>query len=407
MKVTGIIAEYDPFHNGHLYMAEKTREETGADALVAVMSGCFTQRGRPASVDKRTRAEMALAGVDLVIELPFLYACGSAREFAEGAVGILDGIGCVDSVAFGAESDDRELLLRVAEAVNDVGDSTGETRGAEVLRSNLSEGMTYARAFSEAVRELYGDREAEYLSGPNNLLGVEYTAALKRLGSDIDPFIIRRKGAGHDSGEANEGIMSGSGIREMLDRGLCDEIKSFVPASTYDIIIDALSGNEKEDEERLFELLTYRIMTSSADELSGINMVTEGLENRLMTALAGAGSFEELAEGIKSRRYTMARIRRMLMQILVNVGKNDHEQLKGTYYARILGFNSRGREVLKTMRKTSRIPVINNIAGAKDADFRVKRMLEFDGRAAALYEMLRSKENRTEVDIKYVPVNKE
>lgn len=407
MRVTGIIAEYDPFHNGHLYMAERARKETGADALVAVMSGCFTQRGMPASLGKRARTEMALAGVDLVIELPFLYACGSAREFAEGAVGILEGTGCVSRLAFGAESADRELLFQAAEAVNDVGDSSGCSRGAEVLRELLHEGRTYASAFSEAVRRLYGDRTAEYLSRPNNLLGVEYTAAIRRMGSEIDPFIIKRKGAEHDQESAVLNFMSGSGIRHMMKRGMTEEIKSFVPASTYDIIIRALSGNDLVDEDRLFIILTYRIMTASAEELSGMNMVTEGLENRIISALAGAGSLDELAEGIKSRRYTMARIRRMLMQILVNVRKTEQEQLKGTRYARVLGFNSKGREVLKEMRKTSRIPVINNIAGSKDEDFRVKKMLEFDGRAAALYELLRSGKNEFDIDKKYIPVNKE
>ena len=212
-KTAAIIAEYNPFHNGHMLHIARTKERTGATCIVVIMSGQFVQRGDCAICDKFSRARMALeGGADLVLELPLPFACAGAERFALGGTGIADALGCVDYLSFGMECDSEEQLIRTACAVSD------EAIKPELDRL-LAGGMTFAAARTEAVRSVYGDAAADVLCMPNNALAVEYIRALKRLDSRIEPVGIRREGAVHDSWELSGDIASATAVRHMLVDG--------------------------------------------------------------------------------------------------------------------------------------------------------------------------------------------
>ena len=449
MKAAGIIAEYDPFHMGHLYNMDKARELTGAEAIVTVISGHFVQRGKPAFFPRNLRARMALeAGADLVLELPFIYSCSSSRDFAAGAAGILNGLGCIDYLVFGAEEDRMDLLTEAAEASEDA--DRPESRTASIIKSCLDEGLSYPQALSRSIEEVFGKETSALLSAPNNLLATEYIKALKKLHSYIKPLAVRRAGAGHDdmseeispkqasealkAGRAvigtenemlyhNKHMVSGSFIRNKILNAEMSDVSAFLPDSSlkalaafYDELHDESSrahGNpvlssvleetlaekasgvlkllgkaHNASSRTVLQLLKYRILTSSAGELAGIYGVDEGIENRLVQAAGKAGSMDELIHMIKSRRYTYARLSRMLMYVLMNVKEEEVRNIRGCCHARVLGFSEKGRQLLKQIRKSSSIPVISNLAGLDRMDASTGKILDIDIKAGSLYRML-------------------
>ena len=244
MKVTGIIAEYDPFHNGHSYHIKKAREMTGADAIVVVMSGHFTQRGMPAFFSRDARVRMAVdGGADLVIELPYIYACNSSHEFARGAAGILNGIGCVDALVFGAETDDMDTLGKAARAAAGTDD-----RSSAYIKEEMKNGVSYPEALTRSVEKIYGAQTAAVLREPNNLLGIEYMKALRELGSGIKPFIVGRRSAAHGESlemlherKQEQRIASGTAVRKAVYAGGARAAEMLVPDTSFSII----SGYER------------------------------------------------------------------------------------------------------------------------------------------------------------------
>ena len=402
MKVTGIIAEYNPFHNGHKYHIEEARRLTDADCIVAVMSGPFTQRGLPACYDKWSRAAMAVeSGADLVIELPFIYACNSGMEFAQGACGILDSLGCIDYIAFGAESDDAELIFRTANACADK-----EGLLPQYIKKYLSEGMTYGRAFSTAVGEAYGEELRAVLDSPNNLLGVEYIKSLILRDSDIKAVPVLRKGSDHnDLTVASEIFASGTAVREMLDIGDFEKVSKYIPSSALKIGDASSHRNSKEVKDNMFDLLKYKISTTSAERLSEIYSVEEGIENRIkkiMTEGSGETDFDSFIMEIKNKRFTYARLQRIMSYILMDLTDKEFQDLKGTYYGRVLGFSSTGAKLLKSMAEPSRIPIFTNIGQASDCDRKIARCLEIDARASDLFSMVYG-DGRIGQDKKQIP----
>lgn len=338
MKTYGIICEYNPFHNGHIYQIEETKKQTGATHIVAIMSGNYVQRGEPALLDKFKRAEIAVKnGVDLVIEMPVQYCLANAEMFARCGVMLLGSLRCVEGISFGSECGSVEDLQKCADAVTEV--STPEN-----LKPLMEQGIPYPDAVQQLVSYKYGPLVGELLNSPNNILAVEYLKSLKRLGLDkIKPFTVKREGAAHDSGEHSGNIASGEYIRRLIDDG--EDFSAFVPKDTLDAV------NEYDDNDLLcwfenFErVLLYRLRTMSPQELAATPDVGQGLENRIFQAARIATSLEDLLDKIKVKRYPMARIKRILLNALFGIKVDDLKV--PPLYGRILALNDKGADILK------------------------------------------------------------
>lgn len=362
MKISGIVCEYNPFHNGHLYHISETRKN-GATHIIAVMSGNFVQRGDVAVLDKFTRAELAVrSGVDVVVELPVAYCLSSAEIFARGAVYLLDSLGVVDEISFGSECGNVDRLISAMNKADEVAEST-------VMRELMGEGMTYPRALSMVL-----DAEsAELIAEPNNILAVEYLRALKYFDSAIKPFTVKRAGALHDSMNISDRFASASYIRENIESA-----DNFVP----EIWADALK-NDIALLKRLERPILYKIRTVSDEELSAVNDISGGLIQRIYGN--NSASLENLLESVKTKCFTMARIKRVLLSMLIGITKNDISILPP--YVRVLAFNEKGREILALIKKTKKIPVGTSLAklGRLNAD--AHRYAEIESTATDIYSL--------------------
>lgn len=362
MKTVGIIAEYNPFHRGHQYHLKEAMEAANAQACVALLSGPVTQRGEAALWDKWMRAEMAVKnGVDLVLELPFAFACNSAEEFARGGISILTGLGCVTDLAFGCESDPH-LVISAAKR------SARDNEGFCVsLRRGLEEGLSYPAARGRAMGEfcLEGHENASW-DKPNDILGVEYVRQLILQKSCLVPHGIKRRGKYHDeeiyeSGQS-EKFSSATAIRRAFQKGSWGQIEKSVPIETLSI----LKEKTPKEANGLDSMLLYRLIQLGPKGLRNVYGCGEGLEYRLWKALPRAKSEEELLRLASCRRYSDARLRRLLFSALAGLEKGEYSLLKeaameGRLYARVLGFNQRGAQLLHESKKKGKIPIYTNL----------------------------------------------
>lgn len=353
--VTGIIAEYDPFHKGHAFLARRARED-GADCVIAAVSGNVTQRGEFACFGKRERVRAALEnGIDLCVELPAPWACASAADFARGGVSLLRACGA-ERLLFGSECGDADALKRAA----------GEVASAdgEAIREAVKSGGTYASAVGASVSA----ETASLLASPNNLLGIEYINAARSLAPEMEITTVKRIGTGHGDGES-DGFASAGFIR-----GLAREGKDFahlLPDGCADIFAASPVSNPEAADRTLLHLLRGM----SAEEIAAVDGVTEGLENRIVKAAAAAERFADVAALVKSKRYTLARIRRLLLRCLIGIKRGTLPALPP--YVRVLGLNSRGAAALNAIKKTAQILT-------KPADF---DKLDADGQTVFAYEL--------------------
>ncbi|MGE5614417.1 MAG: nucleotidyltransferase [Bacillota bacterium] len=395
MKVLGIVAEYNPFHNGHLYHVRTARELSGADCIVAVMSGNYTQRGEPAIVDKWARTEMALlCGIDLVIELPVAYAMASAEFFAYGAVRLLDSLGVVNALCFGSESGDLEKL---AEAASILLEEPDEYKNE--LKALLNSGKSFPSARQSALSaylksKLGNDNISETLRTPNNILGIEYIKALKRLGSNIVPMTVGRIGNDYNQGELSGEISSATSIRNTIADNPWNVASSLLapalPASSLDILERELAlGRGPVFPSDFGTTLLSLLRKMTADEIRALPYMEDGLENRIALAARKSGSFDELLNSICTRRYTATRIQRILFSVLTGLTGNmfdSFNKMGGPAYIRVLGFNHTGRKLLSKIRKKAALPVIIKTAGRKKSDLPgVSDMLALEAGATDQY----------------------
>lgn len=378
MKTVGLVAEYNPYHNGHQYMVTKCREE-GATHVVAVMSGNFVQRGSVAIMDKRARAKAALLdGVDLVIELPVPWAVSTAELFAKGGLSILQGLGCVDALAFGCETADKEMLIKAADAVCDI-------KVHEQIKEELTGGITYAVARENAVRKLYGDKIADIISKPNNILAVEYLKAMRSLGSNFDIMPILRRGAEHDSLKENGEFSSASALRIMLERGdekafeymPCGSVAEFKRLQNVGRAPVAIDDSER--------AILSRLRMLTVEEIKEAPDISEGLENRIYNAIQSATSLEELYSIVKTKRYTHSRIRRIITSLYLGIAPQD--ALHKVPYIRVLGFNERGREILRAAKDNAAMPIIMKSSQSYDLPEYGKHIFDLECKATNLYNL--------------------
>lgn len=325
MKTAAIICEYNPFHYGHKYQLEQTRA-AGATHIVAVMSGNFTQRGDAAIFDKYARARVALEnGADLVLELPTRFSLSAAEGFARGAVSIIEALGCVDMLSFGAECGDIAALKEAAGA-------SEYALHTEEFQELMRKGKSFPAALQEAVKVYYTEDVCEVLSSPNNTLAVEYIKALDDIGSMIEPFAIQRSGAEHDSEDEDKGFVSASLIRKKIISG--DDWSELAP------VIDG----DTADIHRLESAILAKLRTMRLSEFENVYDAAQGLGERLYKAVRKATSLDELYFLAKTKRYTLARIRRAVLCAFLDIDKRTLNEPPA--YIRILGMNDRGREIL-------------------------------------------------------------
>ena len=360
MSVVGIVAEYNPFHAGHAFHLAETRQRLGKCTAVAVMSGNFVQRGECAVLDKWSRTRLALeGGVDLVLELPTVWAAASAEHFAWGAVSILKEAG-VDAISFGSESGDGAGLKKVAACLDGPEFRVG-------IRRFLDGGMPFAACRQAAVREVLGEVLAELLSNPNDNLGAEYLKAARRLGWESEVVAIPRQGAGHDGGDHPE-YPSASFVREQI---LLGELAAENPA--------AMKTGER------WVLAALRRMDESA--FAALPDCGEGLSHRLYRAVQKGRTLDEVYALAKTKRYAHARIRRGLLWGALGLRESDRPD--SPPYLRVLGANEGGRDFLRELKKTARVPIITKPAHAKRLDGSGRRLFELEARCTDLYQLCR------------------
>lgn len=379
-RVIGVVAEYNPFHNGHYYHLQATKEITGAEYCVAVISGNFTQRGDTSIVNKWAKAYMAICGgADLVIELPTVYSISSAENFASGAVKILDNLKVVDAISFGAEANDLATLNNIANVLYE------EPKAyTNILSHELKKGISYPAARENALMMYLNDikRYANTLSSPNNILAIEYLKALKIQKSKLEPIMIRRKKVYYNDNKIVDDFASATAIRKLLQDGEYANLRKVIPRSSYTIIgqesrkggmVLSLSKYEKE--------IIYTLRKMTVEEIAELPDVSEGLQFAIKNAANEANNLKDLISNIKSKRYTQTRIQRILLYALLGIDKKLMENSRKVVpYVRVLGFTQKGKSLLSEISR--RNPKLNIITSLK------KYMNQNQNKNKVLAEML-------------------
>lgn len=363
MKTAGVIVEYNPFHNGHLYHLEQTKKVTGADVVIAVMSGSFLQRGEPALVDKWTRTRMALEnGIDIVIELPYVYSTQKAEIFAKGAVSLLTAIG-VDELCFGSEAGDIHAFEETLSFIEE-----NKKHYNERIKYFMNEGNSYPKATSLAFQSLKGHEDVLDLSQPNNILGFQYVKAIATQRSNMKAQTVLRTKAGyHDESFEDNEIASATAIRKELLKKAADPecVQSFVPHPTFkELNYFYRTHGHFQGWHRLYPYLRYKLLSTPSESLKAIYEAEEGLENRLITAAKQAPDFKTFMETIKTKRYTWTRLQRFALHILTNTIKDEMNvtlESSEAPYIRLLGMSSTGRGYLNKIKSSLQVPLVANV----------------------------------------------
>ena len=416
MKTAGIIAEYNPFHKGHEYQIRYAREKLKADYVIVAMSGDYVQRGTPALISKHARAEMALrCGADLVLEMPVSVSTASAEAFAMGGVSLLDGLGVVDMLCFGSESGEISALRELAEILVEE-----PKEYKKLLKSFLSEGLTFPAARSQALTEYFknprnfnGDdfdgvltpllnEVTQILNTPNNILGIEYCKALLRLNSQMRPVTIRRAGMGYHETTVPEGnstvlspdlqsptdfFASATAIRNLIlqDSPDPDSLASQIPGQAFPVFQKAVNSGEFLTENSLDSILSYCLMKENVKSLSSYMDVSEDLARRIINQQNLLLSFSQSVSVLKTRELTQTRIQRALLHIILNI----HTAPTQIPFARVLGFRRESSELLSQIKKHSRIPLITKLADAQQLlDSEGNQILSETVFSSNLYEKL-------------------
>ena len=396
-KTVGIIAEYNPFHNGHLYQLREAKRLSGADFAVAIMSGSFVQRGTPAFLDKMNRTKMALeSGIDLVIELPVRYATASAEYFSTGAIALLENLGFIDSLCFGSECGDTKLMKIIAEYIQKDCDDFNKS-----ISKHVKNGPSFPAAREKALYEhcnsIPEDTVRDIISSPNNILGIEYLKALSYFNSNITPFTVKRKQTGyHDLSldiafDDDYSIHSATAIRSSLEKQTAlESIRSSVPDNVYQLLEEAKTYPVTSN--LLSDMLYYAMATSTVEELSSIQDITPDLARTIKNSLPEYEDYEQFIFVLKSKQFTYTRISRCLLHILLGIKKYNIKGLTSTEiapYARVLGFRRSASVLLKEAKNKSKIPIITKMADAENIlDASAYQMLSEDIFATSLYNRL-------------------
>lgn len=420
MKIVGLIAEYNPFHNGHQYHIEKAKEITGADTAIVIMSGDYVQRGTPAIMPKYMRAEMALkCGAGAVFELPVCYSTGSAEFFAMGAVSFLDSLGIVDSLCFGSESGDLAGLQNTADILYEEPEAF-----RNLLQENLKKGISFPAARQEALSTYMGNPDcAALLDNPNNILSIEYLKALKKLGSSIKPYTIRRQGSGYHNAELMPKYSSATAIRSLLAysgsaistapggtfenthfSNILSQLEDQVPGSCLELLKDYHRVKYPIYQNDFSLLMKYKLLNKSSEDLTKYMDVSVDLANRISNQLNNFFNYKQFCELLKTKETTYTRINRALLHIMLGIKKSTVEEyVKGGchYYARLLGFRRDCEKILSNVVKSGRLPLLTSLYDTDTIPEIGKRMLYHDILASNLYKSVITDKYKTVFENEY------
>ncbi len=377
--VVGIICEYNPFHNGHLYHLSKVKEMFPNSLIVLVMSSSFTERGDISVLNKWDKTEIALKyGVDLVIELPYFFATNSADYFANGSIKILNELKC-NYLVFGSETNDISKLEKIASI------QINNKEFDNLVKDYIDKGNNYPTSLSLAIKDL----TKEKIDSPNDLLGISYIKQIKMLNSNIKPITIKRTNDYLDK-ELKDNITSATSIREAIKNNV--SIEDYVPTLTLNKIINI-------DYQRYFDLLKYKIL--SENDLSKYLDINEGLDKRIKDNISKAHNLDEFIKLIKTKRYTYNKINRVLLHILTGTTKDDFIKLNNLTYIRVLGFSIEGQKYLKEIKKGTTVPVITNYHELDDY------ILDYELKITKLYNFIINKDELNLIELKSIPIKKQ
>jgi len=388
--VLGIIGEYNPFHNGHLYHITESKKQVGAKYVVSIISGNFVQRGNTSIINKWAKTKMALEnGVDLVIELPVIYSISSAENFAEGAIKILNSLKVVDTLSFGMEATDISTLNNVANVLyNEPKDYV------TMLSHELKKGNSYPKARENALMMYLNDikRYANVMSGSNNILGVEYLKALKKTKSAISPIGIKRSKVLYNDEYIVDEFASATAIRKMLMTKQLADIRKVMPKSSYMILGEELKkGHYVIDLSKFKKEIIYTLRKMTIEQIKDLPDVSEGLENTIKNASDSCNTLEELINNIKSKRFTQTRIQRILIYSLLGINKKQMDiARKIEPYARVLGFNDKGKNLISEITKANpKLEIVTSVKKYMDSsgNKNLKEMMQKDILATNIYTL--------------------
>ena len=386
MKVLGIITEYNPMHNGHIYHIQKSKEITNCDYVVLVMSGSFTQTGNISTLDKFTKAAIATQyGVDLVIELPTIYATSSSEYFATGAISLLNELGIVDCICFGSECSDIQILNSISTKLIQNENSIWE----DIKLQGKND--TFAKTRSNVLSKYLNEDEIKEIAKPNNILGIEYLKALKKLNSNITPYLIQRSSSDYNDSTVSQNELnftSATSIRNAIKNNDIESIRKYIPTLIYDKLITSniLLNND------IYNILKYKIISMTNSQISDIHEVTEGIENRLIKCISIAKSYDELVDIMKSKRYIENKIKRVLINVLLQIDKENFKNiaLLKSNYAHILAMSSNGSTLLSNISRLSKMPVFTSINDdiISTLDNSIKYMINLDIYSSNIHSLL-------------------
>ena len=389
-RVLGIVAEYNPFHNGHLYHIKESIEQCGANYVVCVISGNFVQRGNTSIIDKWTKTKMALCnGADLVIELPTVYSTSSAENFAEGAIKILDSLGIVDTISFGMEAKDIATLNNIANVLYQE-----PKEYVTMLNHELSKGISFPKARENALMMYLNDikRYANVLTGANNILAIEYLKTLKKLKSQLMPMGVQRQKVLYHDEMIVDDFASATAIRKMIATRQFDDIRKVIPRTSYILLAQELKkGHYVLDLSNFQKEILYILRKMTVQEIKELPDVTEGLENAIKNAADSCNNIIDLVNMIKSKRYTQTRIQRILVYALLGINKKMMEASKKTVpYTRILGYTEKGKRLIsEIMQRNPKLNLVTSVKKFLDENKSktLKDMLQTDIYATNVYTL--------------------
>ena len=413
-KVLGIIAEYNPFHNGHLYHLDTSKKITGCDYTVAIISGNFTQRGSTSVIDKWSKTKMALQnGVDLVIELPVLYSISSSENFADGAIKILNSLGIIDYLSFGSETPDITVLDSISDILcNEPKDYK------KLLTTELDKGLSFPKARENALLDYIKntntfendkqdfEKHKKALSSPNNILGIEYLKALKKYNSSIKTVCISRFATDYNSSDFSGSIASATAIRELIKNKDFNSIKTVIPENSYPVLMDCINSGHIVPDLNCFEKeIIYTLRKMNIEEISNLPDVSEGLEFSIKKAANSCNTINEFLDIVKSKRYTVTRLQRILLYALLNISKEDMQLSKQVEmpYVRVLGFNDNGKKLISEIAtKHPELKIITSVKKFVDtnSDKDLQVLFDKDVLATDVYSLTFENNSLANLDFK-------
>ena len=359
MNVLGLIVEYNPFHNGHLYHLNSAKKVVSPDYTVAVMSGNFVQRGEPSIINKFSRTEIALnMGVDIVFELPFVYATQSAGTFANGSIGVLERTNVVTDIVFGSESSDINNLKKISTVL-----TNQKKEYTSLLKEYLKEGLSFPNARKKALKKFFNNDTTieKIVEKSNDILGIEYLNNLNYYNSNIIPHTIQRHGSDYNDSEFKGNLSSATAIRKLILENKINEIVDSVPKKTLEVLKNEIKkGNGPITLEKMREIILYKLRLLERKDLADILDVKEGLDKRFIEYSKRSKDINDLLKKVKSKRFTYTRIKRSMLNILFDLKEHEYKKYAeyGPQYLRVLGFTKKGQKLLNIIKKKSKYPII-------------------------------------------------